>query len=80
MAFTEAAGWLAHAHAWVHPLDLTGSTALAATGGGHRVLPHTFATWQSVCLRAYLGQPDLRARRRQLIRHQRRPTTNPRHT
>jgi hypothetical protein len=51
MAFTEAAGWLAHAHAWVHPLDLalrdldlTGSTALAATGGGHRVLPHTFAT------------------------------------
>jgi hypothetical protein len=50
MAFTEAAGWLARAHAWVHPLDLalrdldlTGSTALAATGGGHRVLPHTFA-------------------------------------
>ena len=22
MAFAEAAGWLAHAHAWVHPLDL----------------------------------------------------------
>jgi hypothetical protein len=50
MAYAEAAGWLAHAHVWVHPLDLalrdlalTGSTALAATGGGHRVLPHTFA-------------------------------------
>jgi len=50
MAFTEAAGWLAHAHAWAHPLDLalrdldlTGSPALIATGGGHRVLPHTFA-------------------------------------
>jgi len=49
MAFTEAAGWLAHAHAWVHPLDLclrdlglTGSTALTATGSGRKVLPHTF--------------------------------------
>jgi hypothetical protein len=50
MAYAEAAGWLAHTHAWVHPLDLalrdlalTGSTALAATGGGSRSLPHTFA-------------------------------------
>jgi hypothetical protein len=49
MAFAEAAGWLAHAHAWVHPLDLclrdidlTGSVALTATGSGRRVLPHTF--------------------------------------
>ena len=50
MAYAEAAGWLAHSHAWVHPLDLalgdldlTGSTALAATGSGSRSLPHTFA-------------------------------------
>jgi hypothetical protein len=50
MAYAEAAGWLAHTHAWIHPLDLalrdlalTGSTALAATGAGPRVLPHTFA-------------------------------------
>jgi hypothetical protein len=50
MAVAEAAGWLAHAHAWVHPLDLalrdlglTASTALAAVGAGHRVLPQTFA-------------------------------------
>ena len=50
MAYTEAAGFLAHTHAWVHPLDLalrelglTASTALAATGGHQRALPHTFA-------------------------------------
>ena len=50
MAFAEAAGWLAHAHAWVHPLDLalrdaglTARTALAAVGAGHRALPQTFA-------------------------------------
>ena len=50
MAFAEAAGWLAHAHAWVHPLDLslrvlglTAPTALAAVGAGHRALPQTFA-------------------------------------
>ena len=50
LALAEAAGWLAHAHAWVHPLDLalraaglTGSTAVAAAGRGHRVLPQTFA-------------------------------------
>ena len=50
MAFADAAGWLAHAHAWVHPLDLalrdldlTGTTAIAATGGGSRALPQTFA-------------------------------------
>jgi len=49
MALAEAAGWLAHAHAWVHPLDLAlrdlglaGSTALTATGSGHKALPHTF--------------------------------------
>ncbi len=41
MAFAEAAGWLAHTHAWVHPLDLalrdlglTAPTALAAVGAG----------------------------------------------
>jgi hypothetical protein len=51
LALAEAAGWLAHAHAWVHPLDLalrdaglTGSTVVAAAAGrGHRVLPQTFA-------------------------------------
>jgi hypothetical protein len=50
MAYAEAAGWLAHTHAWVHPLDLalrdldlTGTYAVAAAGGGARVLPHTFA-------------------------------------
>jgi HTH DNA binding domain len=57
MAYAEAAGWLAHSHAWVHPLDLslrelglTASTALAAVGRGHRSLPQTFA-----------GTADLRA-------------------
>jgi hypothetical protein len=50
MAVAEAAGWLAHTHAWVHPLDLalrdlglTAPTALAAVGAGHRALPQTFA-------------------------------------
>jgi HTH DNA binding domain len=50
MANAEAAGWLAHAHTWVHPLDLalrdldlTASTALAIVGGAVRSLPHTFA-------------------------------------
>jgi hypothetical protein len=50
MAYTEAAGWLACAHTWVHPLDLalrdlglTGTYAVAATGGGARVMPQTFA-------------------------------------
>ena len=50
LAYAEAAGWLAHSHAWVHPLDLslraaglTASTALAAVGRGHRSLPQTFA-------------------------------------
>lgn len=40
IAFREAAGWLAHAQAWVHPLDLclrdlglTGSYMAAAAGG-----------------------------------------------
>jgi hypothetical protein len=50
LALAEAAGWLAHAHVWVHPLDLalraaglTGSTAVAAAGRGHLALPQTFA-------------------------------------
>ena len=50
LCYAEAAGWLAHSHAWVHPLDLslraaglTASTALAAVGRGHRSLPQTFA-------------------------------------
>ena len=50
LAYAEAAGCLAHAHAWAHPLDLalrdaglTASTALAATGAGHRSLPQTFS-------------------------------------
>ena len=50
LALTEAAGFLAHAHAWVHPLDLalrdaslTAPAALAALGAGARVLPHTLA-------------------------------------
>lgn len=50
MAFAEAAGWLAHAHAWVHPLDLAlrdlglaGPAALAGLGGGRQVMRHTFA-------------------------------------
>jgi hypothetical protein len=49
LAYAEAAGCLAHAHAWAHPLDLalreaglTATTALAATGAGHRTLPQTF--------------------------------------
>ena len=49
LAYAEAAGFLAHAHAWAHPLDLalraaglTASTALAASGAGHRALPQTF--------------------------------------
>ena len=50
LALTEAAGWLAHAQAWVHPLDLalreaglTAPAALAALGAGARALPHTIA-------------------------------------
>ncbi len=50
LALTEAAGWLAHAHSWVHPLDLalrdaglTAPVALAAFGAGARALPHTMA-------------------------------------
>ena len=50
LAYLDAAGFLAHAHAWAHPLDLalrdaglTASTALAATGAGHRTLPQTFS-------------------------------------
>jgi ribosomal protein S25 len=50
LALREAAGWLAHAHAWVHPLDLalrdaglTPPAALAALGAGARALPHTLA-------------------------------------
>jgi len=50
LAYAEAAGCLAHTRAWAHPLDLalrdaglTASTALAATGAGHRSLPQTFS-------------------------------------
>jgi len=50
LAFTEASGWLAHTHSWVHPLDLalravglTAPAALAALGAGARALPHTMA-------------------------------------
>src|SRR6516165_9572565 len=50
IAYTEAAGFLAHAHAWAHPLDLalrdlglTASSALAAAGAPYRALPQTFA-------------------------------------
>jgi hypothetical protein len=50
LAYLEAAGFLAHAHAWAHPLDLalrerglTASTALAAAGAPDRALPQTFA-------------------------------------
>ena len=50
LALTEAAGWLAHAQAWVHPLDLalreaglTAPAALARLGAGARALPHTMA-------------------------------------
>jgi HTH DNA binding domain len=50
LALTEAAGWLTHRHAWVHPLDLvlrdaglTAPAALAAFGAGARALPHTMA-------------------------------------
>ena len=50
MAFQEAAGWLAHVHAWAHPLDLalrdldlTGSYAIAARcGRGEATLPFTY--------------------------------------
>jgi hypothetical protein len=49
-ARAAAAGWLAHTHAWIHPLDLalreaglSASTALAALGAGHRARPQAFA-------------------------------------
>src|SRR5262245_50214599 len=51
LALLEAAGFLAHAQAWIHPLDLSlrdlglaPSLALVATGGGRRALPHTAAS------------------------------------
>jgi hypothetical protein len=47
LALTEAAGWLAHSHVWVHPLDLalreaglTAPAALAALGAGARAATH----------------------------------------
>jgi hypothetical protein len=50
LALAEAAGWLAHSQAWIHPLDLalrdaglTAPAALAAFGAGSRALPHTVA-------------------------------------
>jgi hypothetical protein len=50
LAFAEAAGWLAHTHAWVHPLDLalrdlglTGSYGIATyIGRPMRDLPNTY--------------------------------------
>jgi hypothetical protein len=50
MAFAEAAGWLAHAHAWLHPLDialhalgLTGSYSIAThVGRPMRDMPNTY--------------------------------------
>jgi hypothetical protein len=60
MAYTEAAGFLAHAHAWAHPLDLalrdlglTASTALAAAGAPYRTLPQTFASTANITAWAY---------------------------
>ena len=51
LAYLEAAGFLAHAHTWAHPLDLalrehglTASAAVAAAGAPDRALPQTFAT------------------------------------
>ena len=53
LAYLEAAGFLAHAHAhaWAHPLDLalrehglTASAALAVAGAPDSALPQTFAT------------------------------------
>jgi HTH DNA binding domain len=50
LVLTEASGWLAHTHSWVHPLDLalraaglTAPAAFAALGAGARALPHTMA-------------------------------------
>jgi hypothetical protein len=50
LAFAEAAGWLAHAHAWVHPPDLalrelglTGSYGIATyVGRPMREMPNTY--------------------------------------
>jgi hypothetical protein len=50
LAFAEAAGWLAHTHSWVHPLDLalrdlglTGSYGIATyVGRPMRDLPNTY--------------------------------------
>jgi hypothetical protein len=51
LAYLEASGFLAHAHAWAHQLDLalrerglTASAALAAAGVPDRALPQTFAS------------------------------------
>jgi hypothetical protein len=50
LVLTEASGWLAHTHSWVHPLDLalraaglTAPAAFAVLGAGARALPHTMA-------------------------------------
>src|SRR6516164_2934044 len=62
LAYLEAAGFLAHAHAWAHPLDLalrerglTASAALAAAGGADRALPQTVAT--TIVPRAWVDSP-----------------------
>ena len=62
LAYLEAAGFLAHAHAWAHPLDLalrehglTASAAPAAAGAADRALPQTVAT--TIIPRAWVDPP-----------------------
>ena len=62
LAYLDAAGFLAHAHAWAHPLDLalrerglTASAALAAAGAADRALPQTVAT--TIVPRAWVDSP-----------------------
>jgi hypothetical protein len=62
LAYLEAAGFLAHAHAWAHPLDLalrerglTASAALAAAGAADRALPQTVVT--TIVPRAWVDSP-----------------------
>ena len=82
MAFAEAAGWLAHAHAWVHPLDLS----LRALGPHrqHRArrgrapvtaaLPQTFA---GPAEPSRLGRSAVRRDGRRRPRHRRGAGTRP---
>jgi hypothetical protein len=62
LVYLEAAGFLAHAHAWAHPLDLalrerglTAGAALAAAGAADRALPQTVAT--TIVPRAWVDPP-----------------------